>query len=203
MRTAMPPIHGYLAGPDVFFPDAHARGEAKKAILAARGIVGIFPLDNVLDPGAYPDHRAFAHAIARANEDLMAACAAPGQVGLILANMTPYHGPSMDVGTAFEMGFMSALAMSGDDVLIFGYTDDPRPFEARVLEDHFGGAEGHLEAEVLRAPDGTMVEAFGLADNLMITHAIEKTGGAVCATLEEAADRAVERVRRRFAGDAP
>jgi nucleoside 2-deoxyribosyltransferase len=36
----------YLAGPDVFCPDARERGVAKKALLASVGITGLYPLDD-------------------------------------------------------------------------------------------------------------------------------------------------------------
>ena len=39
----------YLAGPDVFLPDAVAMGQRKREICARHGLVGLFPLDN--DPG--------------------------------------------------------------------------------------------------------------------------------------------------------
>jgi nucleoside 2-deoxyribosyltransferase len=35
----------YLAGPDVFYPDALARSEAMKAACARHGMLGVFPLD--------------------------------------------------------------------------------------------------------------------------------------------------------------
>ena len=39
----------YLAGPDVFLPDALAVGEAKKRLCADHGLEGVFPLDNPID----------------------------------------------------------------------------------------------------------------------------------------------------------
>ena len=47
----------YLAGPDVFRPDAAARGEALKALCREFGFEGLFPLDQALpvqiaDPAA-------------------------------------------------------------------------------------------------------------------------------------------------------
>ena len=35
----------YLAGPEVFLPDARVIGEAKARLCAAAGFEGIFPLD--------------------------------------------------------------------------------------------------------------------------------------------------------------
>ena len=53
-----------------------------------------------------------ARRIALANEGLMRSC------DLLIANLTPFRGVSMDAGTAFEVGFMRAL---GQPVL--GYTN--------------------------------------------------------------------------------
>jgi nucleoside 2-deoxyribosyltransferase len=36
----------YLAGPDVFLPDAVELGRAKVELCAAYGLTGLFPLDN-------------------------------------------------------------------------------------------------------------------------------------------------------------
>ena len=39
----------YLAGPDVFLPDAVEIGRQKVAICAVHGLVGLYPLDNAID----------------------------------------------------------------------------------------------------------------------------------------------------------
>lgn len=128
----------YLAGPDVFLPDAHAQGERKKAICGAQGLEGCYPLDVAalpagLEPGAQAS-QLFAAMIR-----LMDTCAAG------IANLTPFRGPSMDVGTAFELGYLH-----GKGKPVFGYSNDPRDYARRV------------------APDGLLIEEFGLCDNLMI-----------------------------------
>ena len=42
----------YLAGPDVFLPDAVEIGRQKAAICAAHGLAGLYPLDNAIDLAA-------------------------------------------------------------------------------------------------------------------------------------------------------
>ena len=44
----------YLAGPDVFLPDAIEIGRRKAAICARHGVTGHYPLDNAVDLSA-PD----------------------------------------------------------------------------------------------------------------------------------------------------
>ena len=39
----------YLAGPDVFLPDAMEIGRRKAAICARHGLTGLYPLDNAID----------------------------------------------------------------------------------------------------------------------------------------------------------
>ena len=39
----------YLAGPDVFLPDAVEIGRRKAAIRARHGLIGLYPLDNAVD----------------------------------------------------------------------------------------------------------------------------------------------------------
>jgi nucleoside 2-deoxyribosyltransferase len=166
--------HAYLAGPDVFFPDARTIGQRKKEALARVGIEGHFPFDNELPKEAFKDPKKAANLIAEANERMMLDCCKEGRIGIILANMTPFHGPSMDVGTSFEVGFMSALAATKPNVIVIGYTDDPRLFEVRVRDDVYGGKQNVREKDgALIGPDGRTIEAFGCAENLMIVHAIE------------------------------
>lgn len=188
--ASTPEIHAYLAGPDVFLPDAVAIGEKRKAHLKTLGITGHFPFDNEIPKEAFAEPRNAARIIAAANERMMLDAGKDGRIPVILFNMTPWHGPSMDVGTAFEAGFMSALAHSNPHVIIVGYTDDARPFAERVMDKVYGGAAIDTSTGVPLAPDGHMVENFGMEENLMLVHAIEKTGGKVCGSFEEAAQLA-------------
>jgi nucleoside 2-deoxyribosyltransferase len=142
----------YLAGPDVFFPTALEIGEAKKRICAAHDLEGVFPLDAKLDlEGLKPAEQGYR--CFEAMIQLMDSC------DLVIANLTPFRGPSMDVGTAIEMGYMH-----GRNKPVFGYTN--------VLEDYAGRVD----------PDAFFVEPFGLVDNLMVEGPIYKTGAKVIRT---------------------
>jgi nucleoside 2-deoxyribosyltransferase len=150
----------YLAGPCVFLPDPVARGAAMKAICARHGLAGVFPLDPLHgEPEDWATlHEAFR--ISRRNEAHIASCDA------LVANLTPFRGPSADVGTVFELGFMRALARP-----VFGWSNDARGFAARTRAGI--GAEGSTDH------DGLLIEDFGLSDNLMIEGAIHAGGGAM------------------------
>lgn len=185
-------IHAYLAGPDVFYPDAVEIGKRKKSILAEYNIIGHFPFDSQIDYSKYNSAHKIAMAIGKADEDMMFNCCLGNRIGIILANMTPFHGPSMDIGTGFEMGYMSALADMKKNVIIIGYTDDKRSFQTRVIEDHYNNAPIIEQNGLKYGPDGNLIEFLNQAENLMITHAIEKTGGKLVYSFEEAAKSAHE-----------
>jgi nucleoside 2-deoxyribosyltransferase len=137
----------YLAGPDVFLPDAAKRAEAKKALLVAAGHTPLFPLDAVLDVEFENDPKPLiAEAIFASNTAMIEAADA------ILANLTPFRGPSADAGTVWEIGYARGLGKP-----VFGYSNVGASFAARV------------RAHLVAAPDGLDIEDFDLpSDNLMI-----------------------------------
>jgi nucleoside 2-deoxyribosyltransferase len=158
----------YLGGPDVFLFDAHRVGEQKKAMCREVGFEGLFPFDQDGDIGPDPA------TIFRAN------CLLMHQADVGLFNLTPFRGPSADLGTIFELGFIFA---SGKPV--YGYTS-----ATAIYRDRVAGARGPLveQNSVLRDRDGYEVENFGLRDNLMIVGAIEDSGGALVAIMENAVE---------------
>jgi len=156
----------YLAGPDVFEPNAVERGEQLKALCTKHGLTGLFPLDNTIET-AEPGSIAHAAAIRTANMMLISSCDA------ILANLTPFRGPSMDVGTAYEMGAGSALGK-----VVVGYTTDGgKPYFEKVSESHTvkRAADGHVRDERnMSVEEFGVKEGGGLVDNLMISCGMEK-----------------------------
>jgi len=159
-------LRAYLAGPDVFLPDPVAMGRRKKEICAPYGLEGVFPLDAELPlSGLAPAEAGFR--IYQANKALMESCA------LAIANMTPFRGPSMDAGTAFEMGFMRARGRP-----VLGYTNVAPNFRTRT-EAFFAPRALTPRGKLLLAPDDLSVESFEMADNLMLESAVLESGFAV------------------------
>jgi nucleoside 2-deoxyribosyltransferase len=159
----------YLAGPDVFLPNAVELGRRKVELCARYRLVGLYPLDNAVDPAA-PDASL---AIFKGNEAIMDAADA------VIANLTPFRGPGADSGTVYELGFMA-----GRGKPCFGYSNDPLLYADRVRE--FTGVtrrEGRLTDS-----GGLTVEDFSLADNLMMIHALERYGGALVTPKARPAD---------------
>jgi nucleoside 2-deoxyribosyltransferase len=150
----------YLAGPDVFLPDPLARAAAQKRLCAGLGLVGVSPLDPLdSEPESW---RALpeSHRIARRNEAHIRSSHA------ILANITPFRGPSADSGTVYEIGFGRALGLR-----VFAYTSAVADYATRVRT--LPGANAVSDA------DGLSIEDFDLAENLMIACAIEESGGSI------------------------
>ena len=151
----------YLAGPDVFLPDAIEIGNNKKALCQHYGFVGLFPFDN--EVGSSLSGEPLDHLIYRENIAMIR------QADLAIINLTPFRGPSADVGSVFELGFAHGLGKP-----VFGYTNVTSDLVERVAE-HCPGLR--MDADGLwRDEDGMSVENFGNADNLMIDACLSGAG---------------------------
>jgi nucleoside 2-deoxyribosyltransferase len=143
----------YLAGPDVFEPDAVAQGEKLKALCAEFGFKGLFPLDNAIEPHEHPHQTA--EAIRRANLDLIR------RADMVMANLNPFRGFEPDSGTVYEVGFAEALGKP-----VFGYAADRRHMPERLREHQ------RLDNDATHCKDGKSIESFALSHNLMFTHTL-------------------------------
>lgn len=154
----------YLAGPEVFLADAADIAAAKRAICAAQGLTGIFPLEpppQAPDP-ALPEW----WRIYQANEAHIRSCDA------LIANLTPFRGVSADVGTVYELGLMRGLGRP-----VFGYSNVAQHFGGRVLAAL--GPRARRRADGAWEDDeGMAVEEFDRHDNLMLEGGIAEAGGA-------------------------
>jgi nucleoside 2-deoxyribosyltransferase len=147
----------YLAGPDVFLPDALDIGRRKVDLCAWYGLTGLYPLDNQIDLTAADTSLQ----IFRGNEAMM------NEADAVIANLTPFRGPGADAGTVYELGYMA-----GRGKLCLGYSNDPSLYAERVARfTELKTSDGRLNDA-----QGLTVENFGLADNLMMIHALELHG---------------------------
>lgn len=184
MSTDLPRI--YLAGPDLCYPQGDTITANKKAICEKYGMEGV-----VLEDAAQrftPLHRPDAGiASYRVTIKLLSECD-----GLI-ANMNPFRGPSMDVGAAFEMGYMTALGKP-----VVGYTSDQQDYAARLAQLH-EVFEDPLQdhGDHLCTPDGLKVENYGLTDNYLLAGAALAGSTAITEDFEGA----VRWVRRLVLSD--
>lgn len=140
----------YLAGFDVFRPDAVAHGQRLQALCAEFGHTGLFPLDNQAPTDLHGEDLAMW--IYRANIALIQ------RSDVLLANLANFRGHEPDSGTAFEVGYAAALNKP-----VWGYTDDGRPLVRQVPCTESQDRPGSwVDAQ------GFAVEDFGLPRNLML-----------------------------------
>ncbi len=137
----------YLAGPDVFYPDARLRGQAMCALCAEHGFEGLYPLDAPIDPGIQPKSRA----IFEANKALI------DRADAVVANLRDWRGHEPDSGTVWEVSYALAKAKP-----VIAYLPNAQTLRQRMTEFAPGGVD----------LDGNEVEDFDLPLNLMLAHSL-------------------------------
>ena len=103
----------YIAGPDVFLPNAVKIGEEYKKICRKYDFLGLYPLDNENNFGSKE--------IFKGNKTRI------DQADIVAANINSFRGDTMDDGTAWEIGYAYATKKS-----IFCYTNDNRSLIERL-----------------------------------------------------------------------
>ena len=198
--TGKPVYHVYLAGPEVFLPEPIAAGAARRARIAALSraadwpfvLAGLYPLDNEI-PDFRPDFDTGMR-IYHANIELM------DRAYAVVANMVRFRGPSMDAGTAFEMGYMLGLGKPVfayyDAVPFYGRDEAPGLYVDRVA------SHGSVSADGARVDaDGLAIDDFEMADNLMMIGALESGAGAIAADFDQAVMQVAQCLLKATAGD--
>jgi nucleoside 2-deoxyribosyltransferase len=148
----------YLAGPDVFLPNAKEHGEMLKKKCQEFGYQGLFPLDNEIQGQTLEE---IAINIKKANIDLIIEC------DIVIANLSPFRGPEPDSGTVWEVGYAQALGKT-----VIAYSTDTRDLKTKTIDIM------NLDKEALRDEKNLEIEDFGLTHNLMYadivkTHSFE------------------------------
>lgn len=143
-------ITAYLAGPDVFFPDAVAHAARKVEICRRHGLHGLPPLNEDIETVAASDIWRVIY-----EKDI----AMMERSDIIIANLTPFGGASADAGTLIEVGWFL-----GKGKPVFGYSNSSETFEVRMRKQL---GERHADFGI---------EGFHLPDNLMIVGAVSSGG---------------------------
>ena len=138
----------YLAGPDVFEPNALEQGKALKKLCKTYGYKGLFPLDNTLKLTNSPHQNA--RLIRKANIELIK------KADIIMANLNPFRGLEPDSGTVYEVGYAMALGK-----IVVGYANDRRSLLKKVQKAQ------KLPKHARLCRDGMVIENFDLSHNLM------------------------------------
>lgn len=109
----------YLAGFDVFAPDAVRRGAQMKLMCAEKGFIGLYPFDNEAET---------APAIFTGN------CGLIDEADIVIANLNPFRGDEPDSGTCFEVGYAFAKGKA-----VYGYLSDGRTMREKLgVQDESG-----------------------------------------------------------------
>ena len=140
----------YLAGPDVFRPDAAEHGRFLVGLCAEHGFEGVFPLDASL-AGARRPPGELAAQIYRDNVARIDGCDA------VLANLDYFRRLEPDSGTCFEVGYAVARGK-----VVIGYIPDGGSIPERIRSRDPSLLRGGLDA------NGWTVEDFELPLNLML-----------------------------------
>lgn len=139
----------YLAGFDVFRADSLAHGAWLKQQCRRYGFEGLYPLDN--QAPAELSGQALAQWIYEANIELIR------RADAVMANLNAFRGAEPDSGTAFEVGYATALGKP-----VWAYVDEADSLVQRLAVAQRDDPPRHVDAE------GYTVEDFGLNLNLML-----------------------------------
>jgi nucleoside 2-deoxyribosyltransferase len=156
----------YLAGPDVFRPDAIAWADEARQLCRAHGHQALVPLDGV---------ETTASGIYHANIELIRSADA------VIANLNPFRGCEPDSGTCVEVGFALALGKP-----VIGYLARAETTVERVARLEGGQLEKRAGRLVDRS--GLQVEDFGLPLNLMLAVPVRLVVGGLAEALHAIAD---------------
>lgn len=138
----------YLAGPDVFRPDALTWADSARETCRRHGFE---PLLSVNFDEADPNR------IFQTNIDLIR------KAQIVVANLDPFRGPEPDSGTAFELGYALALGKK-----IYGYVTRLDTVAQRVALAEGRGDSPAPDGDRLTDRQGLGIENFNLPCNLML-----------------------------------
>lgn len=159
------PVKVYLAGPEVFLPNAREMLDAKAELARQAGFDPLSPGDLLIPPAETKiGHGCNINAV---DEQMML------EADAIIANLTPFRGIAADTGTSYELGFMCALGKP-----VFAYTNVAANHFTRIVQ-HYGNSPTQDDTGRYRGPDGLSIENFDMADNLMLHGGIIRRGGVV------------------------
>lgn len=158
----------YLAGFDVFYPNAIEVLEKKKKLCEDYGFIGLAPLDNEVDFNL-PKAK-IREIIYKANVKLM------NEADIFCVNLNAFRHGEPDSGTVFEVGYGTAL---GKDVYIYVDSDESMLDKTKTHDDKCKYKEG-----LWFDKNGLMIEDFDGMFNLMITESSKIINGNLQTVLE-------------------
>jgi nucleoside 2-deoxyribosyltransferase len=146
----------YLAGPDLWYPDAAAHLERQRLVAGAAGFTVLEPTTlpaEVRDAGELAARATYAERISRLRR---------ADAGIV--NLTPFRGPAADGATTFEMGFLAGL---GKPLVGWINLGDELDAEYRERVEAWMGARPD-DAGVWRDGEDCEIEDLGLPEATML-----------------------------------
>lgn len=158
----------YLAGFDVFYPDAIEALDKKKKLCEKYGFIGLAPLDNKVDFSL--PKRDVAKLIYLANIELIK------ESDILAVNLNSFRHGEPDAGTVFEIGYAVAL---GKEVYI--YVDSKKTMLEKTKENDMNC---YCRDGAWFDGNGLIIEDFDGMFNLMITESSTIINGNLEKVLE-------------------
>ncbi|MDF3822063.1 nucleoside 2-deoxyribosyltransferase [Leptospira sp. 96542] len=153
----------YLAGPEVFLPDAHQVLQNNKKLCTHKGFTAFTPFDGELPLSTNRD-------LSLAKEIFEANCKLIDQTTTVIANCNFFRGACVDDGTSFEIGYAFAKGKQ-----IWGYRSDLIPLHTKTAK--LIPVSQHNSGYMMDADGYLLNEDFGNSINLMLEFSILKSGG--------------------------
>jgi nucleoside 2-deoxyribosyltransferase len=172
----------YLAGPEVFLPNAHACFERHKQLCRQHGFEPLSPLDNA-GGSSGKSGVPLARSIFAGNVEMIDQC------DIVAANCNPFRGACVDDGTAWEIAYAFARGKQ-----IYGYCARIAPLPKIVTS--YIPTHPHESGHAIDS-DGYLVnEDFGNTINLMLEFSMESSGGKLIEGDFETCLAAIKRPRQ-------
>ncbi|TGL16295.1 nucleoside 2-deoxyribosyltransferase [Leptospira meyeri] len=153
----------YLAGPEVFLPNALDVLNNAKKLCERYGFDALTPFD-----GEVTDQIK----LAKANQIFKENISLIQRSDIIIANCNPFRGACIDDGTAFEIGYAY-----GKGKRIFGYLKDNRSLPEIVMSKI--ATYVHDTGYAIDQDGYLLNEDFGNSINLMLEFSILDSGGSL------------------------
>lgn len=151
----------YLAGPEVFLPNALEVLSKSKKLCESFGYHALSPFD-----GEVTDKIK----LAKANQIFQENLSLIQKSDIVIANCNPFRGACVDDGTAFEIGYAYAKGK-----LVFGYLNDSRSLPEIVKSKI--PTNPHVSGYAIDEDGFLLNEDFGNSINLMLEFSIIGSGG--------------------------
>ncbi len=152
----------YLAGPEVFLPDAVEHAHRQHRLCEQYGFIGLHPMDNNIELR----DRSLQTAVQIYRGDIaqIRAC------DIVVANCNAFRGLLMDDGTAYEIGFGNALGKPA-----YGYIDALNTVSERTRTQY--PCRQLADGRTIDQDGYLVTDDFGTSVNLMMQCGMIETGG--------------------------